>query len=188
MSATPPNGAASHAPLKPVHALLVLFGIIVLLAGYLTISHLLGIVPTYAGILLLFYWFAVKGGAPGELAAAFVGALGGIGNAALLVVPGVDPGLSALLGLLALIVALYCLLAGFVPLLFNQAYMLLVTVAAIPLILTEGRFVGMAASVILSAVYFGGLVWLLRLIGARRSAREVGLAVAATQPPPDVDC
>ena len=175
----PTTDQTAHAPLPPGRALLVLLALIAVLAGYLTISHLMGIVPTYAGILLLYYWFAVKGGAPDELLAAFVGALGGIGNAALLAVPGLDVGLSALLGLGVLTVALYCLLAGFLPWLFNQAYMLLVTVAAIPLVLGEGRFAGMAASVLVSAVYFGGLVWLLRAVGKKKALREAEHAMTA---------
>lgn len=173
MSNSPNSSTVPHAtPLRPVQAFGILTIIVVALVGYLIIGHLLKVEPVFAGILPIFYWFAVKGGAPEAGLSAFVGALGGVANAALFTVPGIDARIMALAGLVVVFTALYFSIINFVPLLFNQSYMLMATVATIPAILVQGQFVGMVGAVALSAVYFGGMIWLLRVFQARRVRRK----------------
>lgn len=167
-----PPPAPEHLP--PLKALVVLLGFAVAVAGYLALAHTLGLLSTFAGMLLVFYLFACKSGEFRALPSALLGGLGGILTGALFVLPGIEPGLSALLGLAAVLVALYFMLTGFIPQVFNQAYMLLVTVATIPALMAPPQHVGMALAITLSAAYFGAILGGLKLLGnwkARRDAK-----------------
>ncbi len=161
-SASPANGS-----LPPLKAVGVLTGLVVAIVGYLALAHSVGILATFAGMLFLFYWFACKAGAMDALPGALLGGLAGVLNGALFVLPGLDAGMSTLLGLIVLIVAIYFLLVGWAPLIVNQAYMLMVTVSTIPAIGAPPQHVGMAVAMTLAAIYFGAIVWALKMIGDR---------------------
>lgn len=167
----------NHAPLSPLVGLLVLLVAVVVIAGYLILAHLLGIHSAFAGILLMFYLFAMEGGAASALPKAFIGALGGLANGALFATwAGLDPGLTALAGLVMVLIAVYCLLIGIAPILFNQAYMLVLTVVCVPPVLLEADFTGMLAALFLSLFYFGAAAWAL---GVLRNRKESASAVAS---------
>jgi hypothetical protein len=169
---------SGHANLPPLRALFVLLGLVVVIAGYLVLAHLLGIHSPFAGLFLVFYLFAVEGGAVRAFPKALIGALGGLANGALFALPGLDAGLAglaALAGLIVALVAVYCLLIGFAPILFNQAYMLVLTVVCIPAVALEADFTGMLAALVLSGLYFGSIVWGLHTISNRK---------ASASPPP----
>ena len=161
--------------LRPLPALGVLVLLIAALAGYVAAGSALGLKSLFPGTLLLFYWAAVKHFEMRELPAATLGALGGVLNASLFVIliPVMGQGIAALCALLLLAVALYCLLVGWLPHIFNNAYMLLITVASIPEILGTGRFAGMALAVLFGAAYFGGLVGLPILIKHIQTSRSL---------------
>ncbi len=160
---------ASHPALPPATALLVLIGVVLALAAYPALGALVHVGPLFVGLLMLFYWYSMKGGAVEALPGGVVGSLGGAVNAMLFSLPGVTPGVAALIGLVALIVALYALLAGFLPLVFNSAYMLIVTAATIPAVLARPDPVGMVAAVGLATGYFGAITVGVRWIRARRT-------------------
>ena len=168
------SAPADAAKLSPSKAAVVIVGLVVVVAGYLILGNLFGIAPVYAGILLVYFTFAIGRGEPGALPGAILGSLGGIVNAALFAIPSIDPGISALIGLIVVLIALFCLLTGWLPLIFNQAYMLLLTVGTIPAILAQKQFAGMAAAVLLAAVYFGALIWMLHRLRARSAGGSSG--------------
>ena len=154
--------AQTGAPLAPLPALAVLAAVVAAIVVYEVIAAVLHITPVFPGLLVLFYWAAVKHLAIRELPATILGALGGVLNAALFVILSklMGPTGGILVALLVVIVAFYILLVGWAPLVFNNAYMLLLTVAGVPEVLGTGRFVGMGLSVLLGAAVFGAVVGL----------------------------
>ncbi len=160
---------AGHAALPPLKALLVLIGVVLALAGYLALGALVHVGPLFIGVLMLFYWYSIKGGAVEALPGAVVGSLGGAANAMLFSLPGAPPGVSTLIGLVAIVVALYALLAGFFPLVFNSAYMLIVTAATIPAVLARPDPLGMVEAIALATVYFGAITAAVRWANTGRT-------------------
>ena len=177
-----PAGQGSPA-LSPLRALLVLVGLVALLAGYIALCIALHLAAAFAGSLFLFFWLGVEKGAPAALAPTLVGAVGGIVNAGLLhpdiaTAFGLDPGVSALSGLALLVIAVYILLIHKITVLFNQSYMLFVTVAGIPIVSGVPAFESMLQCLFLAAVYFGLIFWILRRIGRRRDLNAAARAIA----------
>ncbi len=161
------------APLPPLRALGVLAIVVTAIVVYEVLAALLHVTPVFPGLLLLFYWAAVKHLALPELPWATLGALGGVFNAALFVIlaPLLGQSGGVLVALLVVIAAFYVLLVGWLPQVFNNAYMLMLTVAGIPEVLGTGRFLGMAWSILLGAAMFGALVGLpvlLQRVGKQR--------------------
>lgn len=169
--------------LAPARAFLVLMAIVVLLAGYIGLAYLLHVAAIFAGSLFLFFWVGVEKAAQAAFIATLVGAIGGIANASLFHASlatafAIDPGLAALAGLGLVMLAVYMVLIHKASVLFNQSYLLFVTVGAIPQLSDAGIFVSMVEGVLLSAVYFGGIAWILRRIGARRDLNAAAAAIA----------
>ena len=166
--------AQTGAPLPPLKALGVLALVVVAIVVYEVAAALLHITPVFPGLLLLFYWAAVKHLALGELLPATLGSLGGVLNAALFVIlaPVLGQTGGVVVALLLVLVVFYCLLVGWLPQVCNNAYMLLLTVAGIPEVLGTGRFVGMALSVLLGAVLLGAMVSLPVLVERSRLRRS----------------
>ena len=169
MGEAAPLAPAHHPALTPGTALRVLAGIVLALAGYLGTAAVLHIGAPVFGVLVVFYWFSIKRGDMAALPGAATGALGGVVNTMLFALPGVPPEVAALVAIAVLAAALYALLVGFWPMLFNSAYMLVVTVATIPAVLARLDPAGMVAAIALSAAYFGGLAWVVRRYRARRA-------------------
>jgi hypothetical protein len=168
MSSDPTTAAPAQTP-TALQGFFVLLAVIVGVAIYLGIHHLLHIEAGYAGFLLLLYWSGIKGSAPAELTPAFFGALGGVLLAYLLwFLPTVMGGGGAIVALLAIIVAVYMLIMGWMPMVVNNAMMLLLTVGTIGAIQTRADFAGMAASVLLA----GALSALMVTIGRMMSRRK----------------
>ena len=158
-----------HTALSPLRALVVLGGVILALAGYMALGALLHVGPLFVGVLMLFYWYSIKGGETDALPGAVVGALGGVANAMLFALPGVSLGVAALIGLAALALALYALLTGFCPLVFNSAYMLVITVTTIPAVLAKSDVFGMVEAIALATIYFGAITAGVRWATRRRA-------------------
>ncbi len=173
--------------MPPGRAFLTLIAIIVALAGYIGLAVLLHIAAIFAGSLFLFFWTGVEKAAPAAFVPTLVGALGGIANAALFHPAvassfAIDPTWAAIAGLVVLVLVLYLLLMQKASVLCNQAYMLFITVAAIPLLPDLKIFTSMVESVFLSAAFFGCIVWILRHIGARRAVNTAAEAIGADIP------
>ncbi len=167
------------APLPPLPALGVLAGLVAVIVVYEALAGVLHVAPVFPALLMLFYWAAVKHLAIRELPGAILGSLGGVFNAALFaILPRVMGPSGILVALLIVLVAFYVLLVGWAPVLFNNAYMLLLTAAGIPEVLGAGRFVGMALSILLGAAIFGAVVGLPLLIQRSRSGRKPERRVA----------
>lgn len=160
------NDVTSHEETRrsPRDASIILAVLVASLAAYIMLAAALG-VTVFAGSLVLFFWAGISRLKLKALPAVVVGSLGGILNGALFaLLPSLmNAGVGLLLALLVLVVALYLLLVGWLPLLFNQPYMLLLTVTLIPSVLASRQFIQMGESVIYGGMFWGGLV----LVGVR---------------------
>jgi hypothetical protein len=184
-SATP--SSTDDQALPPGRALLVLLAIVVALAGYIALAVGLHIYAIFAGSLFLFFWTGVEKAIPAAFVPTLAGALGGIANgglfhAAVATSLSIDPTWAAYAGLAVLAIVLYLLLMQKAPVLCNQSYMLFVTVAAMPLLPDLKIFTSMVESLFLSAAYFGAIVWILRIVGARRAVNTAAEAIGAEIP------
>ncbi|PKB25469.1 hypothetical protein B0I00_0669 [Novosphingobium kunmingense] len=150
--AAPPPGPAIGFGILIV----VLIGLIVwtvLMTRFVTPLSLFG------GYLMLWYWANIEQLAIRRLPAALVGAMTGIALAWILVYAPAHYGTAGLIiGLLALIVALYLDILKAVPFAINAATMLYVTVAAAPLIQLKVDWIELILATIGGGLFFAGFV------------------------------
>src|SRR3990167_8555616 len=104
-----------HPALAPRLAIWVLLAIVLVLAGYVGLAHLLRIDTLFAGAFFIFFWVGVEKAAAKAFLPALIGAAGGIINSGMLhpqlaTAAWIDPGLTALVGLAVLLLAIYLLL------------------------------------------------------------------------------
>ncbi len=166
------SGPDKAAPAMGGGMAIIATGVIVLLiAGFIALGFLLGLMPVYAGLLLLWYWGSVdmiEGKALGPL---IVGAWGGTATAWLLQYGAVHAGLMGAAPVLVLIsVAIYFQLRGWLPLLINRPYMLYLTVMCAPLLQAGESFPDAMIAIAAATLYFGGIITAGRAIMARRGA------------------
>ncbi|MGC6328550.1 hypothetical protein [Rhizorhabdus sp. FW153] len=162
--------------LTPAKGLIVLLGVVVGVATYLAIGGALGITPLYAGFAFSLNFGGLKHSDPKEFPAALVGSLGGIGMAAALhLLPEQFGTAGMVVALIGILLAIYALLMGWVPILVNYAFMLMLTIATIPAVKAEAAFLGMAGSVLLAAALLGALL----LAGSRAARKAQATASAA---------
>ena len=167
------DAAAPHVRMSPGKGLVVLAGVVVGVAAFLGIGAALKLESLFAGFLFAFYWSGVQHGNPQDLPASVLGALGGLFVAYLLhALPPLlgGGGLAIALGLILL--AIYCLVMGWVPVLVNNSFMLFLTVGTIPVVSALNAFLDMGAAVLLAAALLGGLLLVAGVITRNRAARH----------------
>lgn len=150
-------------PVQPLVTALVITAIAVtLIAGFVVIGAVLHVVPVYAGFLLLWYWTSVTHSDLRALAPAVLGGLTGAALSYLLqtgTVLGNVPLILAALGLM--VVALFLVIAGRLPLVCNAATMLYVTVFNAPALQKAEDFRQVIIATVLGLVWFGLTIGLL---------------------------
>jgi hypothetical protein len=153
-------------------AAIVTAGVVLLIAGFVVIGGVLGLVPLYAGFLLLWYFGSIDVLEPGALPAIAVGAVAGS-----LTAWGLQAGVAewgavgALPALGVIVAAVFCQLLGLFPIAINRAYTLYVTVLAGPLLQMNERFDHVIIVIAVATVYFGGIVLIGRRLMASRQPR-----------------
>ncbi|MDB5482168.1 MAG: hypothetical protein JWO83_3221 [Caulobacteraceae bacterium] len=124
----------------------------------------------YAGFLLLWYWATVEKAAFHRLPASVIGALVGaaMGWFAIYMTSkfGMPNGL--ILGVLPVAVALFVVIMNWLPLVFNGATMLFVTVLGAPL-LRSTNYPEFGGSVIVGALFFAAVVYAATIYVKMRS-------------------
>jgi len=149
--------------------LIILVFVVLGVAAYIAVGSALGIEPLYAGFAFSLYFGGIKHSDPQEFPAALVGALGGLLTAALLHILPEHFGTVGMAGaLLVILAAILALLMGWVPILVNYSFMLMLTIATIPAVKEEANFIGMAGSILLAAALMGALL-LPGVLAARKS-------------------
>jgi hypothetical protein len=165
---TPVAGAA---PVLPIGmAVLVTLGLLAVIGGYIAIGVAAGIAPLYAGFLILWYFGSVDNLESKSLPALFLGALAGLATSWLVQYGAGHWGtFGALPGLAIIIVAIVFQLAGWLPLVINRAYMLYVTVMGAVTLQLHEDFGQVALAIVAGTLYFGGIVYLGKLVMAKRA-------------------
>jgi hypothetical protein len=157
-------------PPTPFQGMVVVAAVIVGIVVYLALCTQLRLASPYTGFLFLFYWTGLKQAAAREYLPALLGALGGVALAFLLyALPPMVGTAGFAIALLAICTAIYALVMGWLPLVVNNAMMLLLTVGTIEVIQKAADFTGMAASILLAAA-LAGLLLLVARVMARRGA------------------
>lgn len=152
----------------------VTVGIVLLIVGFIALGAAFGLVPLYAGFLLLWYFGSIDVLETGALPALFVGAVCGTLTAWLLQYGLATWGpVGTLPALVVIIAAIFVQLLGRLPIAINRAYMLYVTVLAAPLLQREESFERVLVVIVLATLYFGGIVWIGRKVIASRQAKAV---------------
>jgi hypothetical protein len=152
------------APLSLGNGLLMTGFIIVAVGGWIFLGPKLGVASAFASFTFLWYWATIENAEVKGLAPALIGALTGIGLAALFrYLPVQFPawGLAAAYG--ATIMVLFCVVMNWAHFVFNGATMLMVTVLGAPAILMNANFLELVQAVVFGAAYFVFAVALARL-------------------------
>jgi len=180
---TPPPGTPPVQPLMT--ALVITIIAVVLIAGFVAIGAALHIVPVYAGFLLLWYWTSVTHSDLRALAPAVVGGVTGAGLSYLLQTGAVLGNVPLILGALGLmVVALFLVIAGRLPMVCNASTMLYVTVFNAPAIQKGEDFRQVIVATVLGLVWFGLCIGLLSRLAPQGQTpiRDEGLAEASAVP------
>ncbi|MDT0576688.1 hypothetical protein RM533_10915 [Croceicoccus sp. F390] len=154
---------------SPVVALIVLVAVVIAVAGFLALAHLLAIEAVYAGFLFILYWTGIRHSAWEEFIPSLLGAFGGLALAAALHLMPIHYGTAGLVVSLALVLlAIYLLIRQQLPRFVNMSFMLLLTVTTVPVITADAPYVDMALAIAVGAAYVAGLMWLLGVVQKRR--------------------
>lgn len=150
-------------PVQPLlTALVITIVAVVLIAGFVVIGAVLHVVPVYAGFLLLWYWTSVTHSDLRALAPAVVGGLTGAALSYLLQTGAAAGNVPLILGALALmVVALFLVIAGRVPLFCNASTMLYITVFNAEVIQKGEDFRQVIVATVLGMIWFGATIGLL---------------------------
>lgn len=162
-SATPAPG--------PMIAIIVVVALIPLIGALMFLATQIGVIDfLFAGFLFILYWAGIKAMAPHEFAPALVGSLGGLGMAYLLHALPLMFGIAgAVVAGLAVALSIYLIVRQQVPMLINNAFMLLLTVGTSFAFAADLHFGAAAAAILLAAAYTGGLVLIGRAVASRNS-------------------
>lgn len=138
----------------------------------------LGAEVFFASFLLLWYWATVEKAEFSGLPASLIGALVGVGLAWqsgwFVGHYGMPNGL--IMGLVPIVIALFLVIMNWVPLAFNGAAMLFLTVLGAPALAKNTDFIVLSKAVVLGAVFFAGVVWLSKLYVDWRTKAKLGAA------------
>ncbi|WP_338466885.1 hypothetical protein RXV95_15320 [Novosphingobium sp. ZN18A2] len=179
----PEHSAQNPPPPTLGIALLIWLGVIVAIIGFVAIGYALSLVPLYAGFTLVWYWANVDKLSFTFAPATVVGAVAGTANAWLLQWAAANHNTALIVAALAILaVVLLLSIMERAQIFANASYMLFVTVACAPLLQQGENFVQVIETILLGAVYFGGLVWIgMKAFGGSKTeqAAEERLGVEA---------
>lgn len=161
-------GASSAAGMSPLQGLGVLLGVIVAVAALIGIGMALELSALYGGFLFVLYWTGFCHAEMDKFLPAVIGSLGGLVLAyALKALPLVLAGSAGMVvALLLVLLAIYAIIMGWVPMLVNNAFMLFLTVGTIPALHQDVTLSQMARAIVVAAIYVAVLVMLGKKLSA----------------------
>ena len=165
--------AHSGPPVSLGSAVLQILVGVAAITGFVWLCSALGLVSLYAGFLLVWYWATVDKLDFKLAPATIVGAIGGAATAwayQLATQAGSRAGMIAVL--LVVLVAAFLQTMQYLPFLFNASYMLFLTVGFAPLIQGGEQFQKFSLTILISAIYFGGLIFIGTRLAAANAARR----------------
>lgn len=152
----------------------LLLAIIVAVTVFIALLVPFGIYDFWGGILFLFYWSSIEQMKFERIPASLAGALVGLGIAYMFMAlpQAMAPLAGAGIALLVIVLAVYCLIMGWLAFFINKSTMLFLTVAGIPEIQHHASFGGAAIALVVGAVFFCGLIKAGMHLTARRGQRR----------------
>ena len=167
------SNAAPAAVPGPVAGLGIVAIVVVLVLAWAVLGTMLfSDLTLFGGFLLLWHWANLEQLEIKRMPATIAGALVGIALAWQVVWLTQQMGSTGtIIGLLIMIAAIYIQVINLLPMLFNAAAMLFLTVAAAPLIQLKVDFAELALSTVVAGLFFGALVE-----GLKRAAARFGAA------------
>lgn len=163
------NSEAAPAAPGPLAGLAIVAIVVVLVVAWAIIgTTLFSDLTLFGGFLLLWHWANLEQLEIKRMPATIAGALVGIGLGWQVVWLTQQMGSTGtIIGLLVMVAAIYIQVINVLPLLFNAAAMLFLTVAAAPLVQLKVDFVELALSTVLAGLFFGAVVEGLKRLAAR---------------------
>lgn len=162
-----PAAAQNQSALTPVKGIGVLLAVIVAVAALVAIGMALELSALYGGFLFVLYWTGLCHADTTKFVPSVIGSLGGLTLAyALKTLPVMMGPAGMALALALVLLAIYALIMGWVPVLVNNAFMLFLTVGTIPALQEGVTLSQMARAVVVAAIYVGLLV----LVGKKLAA------------------
>lgn len=171
--ASTPETTDAVVPPGPGKAAVITAVVVLLIAGYIGIAMAVGIAAFYGGFLLLWYWASVEKLNFQAAPRVTLGALLGTGTSWVLqyATLGSQTAL-AIAVLLFIVLSLYIITLEILPLVFNPAYTLYLTVACAPALQENENFPDVLAALLLGVVYFGAIVWLIGRLTPQPAATD----------------
>lgn len=159
---------------KPLQALMMVPVVLAIIVTFIALNAVVGSAEVYAGFFFVLYWLGIQGGAfkdlPAAVAGSFLGLALAFGMHMLVARYGATNGALAFVGLF--VPVLFCQLAGYLPLLINNATMLMLTAATISHVQAAAKFPAMFISLGLAVLFFGGLMALVEVLKTRAARRQ----------------
>lgn len=172
--------AAAGAPvtqMAPGKALVLLGIVVVGVAVYIGLAILLGMDSFYGGFLFILYWMGIKHTDMAEFWPSFVGGMAGLGIAWSLHNFPILFGTAGMIVALAIVLlTIYAMLMGWVPLVVNTATMLFLTVGTIPALQNDIEF----SNLLTSYLYGAALIGVTMVLAAKLKKPGASVATAAT--------
>lgn len=146
----------------------ILSAIVLVAIGYIVLSSMLGIGEFWVGFLFLVSWAIIEQMEVSRLPAAIAGSLTGalLAYAPLLLSPFVGGSAASGITLAFIILAIYAILVGWLPLVINNSFMLFLNVLSIPHLVRLVTPFDVAKGLIAGILFFGGLallsVWFVK--------------------------
>lgn len=165
MSETPQTAAAP----SPVAGLGIVAIVVVAIIGWAILgSMLVDELSLFGGFLMLWHYANIEQLEIKRLPTALCGAVVGLVLAWQVVyLTGLYGSTGTIIGLLVMVVAIYLQIINAVPLLFNAAAMLFLTVAAAPLIQLKVNWINLGISTVVGGLFFAGFIEAVKWIATK---------------------
>lgn len=153
---------ASAAPMSPLKGALALVSVVILVAGYIALATLLRVQALFAGFVFSLLWGAIHKASFKEFPQVLGGCLFGILLGYIYhSAPTYIPHYGLAVVFLFILGSIYFYLLGWLPIIINDSALMFLTLGTIAEIQESENFGQMAVAVLLSAAYFGGVIYLL---------------------------
>jgi hypothetical protein len=167
------NGDAPAAHVTPAMGLAVVAAVVVVLGIFVALLAALGVGDLWVSFLFLLYWSGFERGKFEKLPGSVVGAVVGLAMAwGLQVLPASMGTAGAVIIGAAILVSVYCLIVGWLPLVVNYSTMLFLTVGTLPVVQATTAFPTLLRPLGFGVIYFAGVAWLVQLFVQRSAAKQ----------------
>jgi hypothetical protein len=166
----------THAPppFSPLMGFIIVIVGIACIVLWMLLGSMIGITSYFAGLTFFWYWAAVEQLDFKQIPQSLIGALVGLVLAWQAYWLPLHYGTAGtVIGLTLLIAAIYVQLMNWVPLAINRSAMLFLTFMGAPALLAQLDVIETGGAIMFAAFFFCGLIKLVFMIGARRSATVI---------------